>query len=205
MEERERVRVRILHYFKKGFTAAQACKEIKAKDGRYQILVSNVYYHNKRFRSGNYSLVDKLRSGRPSIYDTKLAAKEILDNPTDVEQESCNARCCSQSIAPRLLRKLDLIPKNPSVIPHVLSKADKKRRVAIFGDLLKKHHRRSFFHSIINCDEKWCLYDNPDQSMQWVKRFQKPHPVERKNIRYSTQERVYLPSSGASMLLSYRK
>ncbi|KIH65123.1 hypothetical protein ANCDUO_04557 [Ancylostoma duodenale] len=182
MEERQRVRVLVFHYFERGFTAAQACKEIKADDGRYQISVSNVYYWYKRFRFGNHSLLDKERSGKPSIYDTKLATKEMLDNPSMHSRSLAMHVGCSQSTAVRLLRKMDLVPKKPSVIPHVLSKADKKRRVAICRDLLKKHRRGNSFHRIITCDEMWCLYDNPDQSVQWVKRFEKPSPVQRKNI-----------------------
>ncbi|KIH59623.1 transposase [Ancylostoma duodenale] len=88
----------------------------------------------------------------------------------------------SQSTALRLLRKMDLIPKKPSATTHVLSEADKKRRAAICRDLPKKNRRGSFFHRIITLDEKWCLYDAPDQSMQWVKRDEKPSPVQRKNI-----------------------
>ncbi|KIH57078.1 hypothetical protein ANCDUO_12735 [Ancylostoma duodenale] len=87
MEERQRVRVLIFHFFERGFTAAQACKEIRANDGRYRISASNVYYWYKRFRSGNHSVVDEMRPGRPTIYDTKLAAKQMLD----AQQGSCNA------------------------------------------------------------------------------------------------------------------
>ncbi|EPB71878.1 transposase [Ancylostoma ceylanicum] len=182
MAKRQHVRVLVLHYFERGFTAAQACKEINAKEGKGQISVSNVYYWYKKFRSGNHSLLDRKRSGRPSIYDTKLAAKEVLKNPQMHSRSLAMHVGCLQSTAVRLLDKMDLIPKKPSIIPHVLSEADKKRRVAFCRDLLKKHNMGSFFHRIITCDEKWCLYDNPDHSMQWVKRSEKPHPVHRKNI-----------------------
>ncbi|KIH58966.1 hypothetical protein ANCDUO_10815 [Ancylostoma duodenale] len=120
--------------------------------------------------------------GRPPDYDTKSAAKEMLDNPQMHSRSLAIHVLCWQSTAIRLLPKIDLIPKKPSVIPHVLSKADKKRRVAICGDLLKKHRRGSFFRRIITCYGKWCLYDNPDQSVQWVKRLEKRDPVQRKNI-----------------------
>ncbi|KIH58773.1 transposase [Ancylostoma duodenale] len=123
-----------------------------------------------------------MRPGRPSIYDTKLAAKEMLDNPRMHSRSLAMHGGCLQSTALRLLRKIELVPKKPSIIPHVLSKADKKRRVAVCLNLLKRHRRGNLFYRIITCDIIWCFYDNPDQSMQWVKRFEKSNPVQRKDI-----------------------
>lgn len=182
MADRKGARIVIFHYFERGFTVAQTVKEIRTKDGHYQASTSTVSRWFKKFRLGDHSLEDKPRSGRPPTHNAMLTVKRLEQNPYLHSRGLAAEAGCSHSTALRHLHKMDLRPKKPSVIPHILSDSHKSRRISVCRELLRKHRKGSFFQRVITCDEKWCFFNNPDQSVRWVKVDERPDPAQRKDI-----------------------
>lgn len=182
MADRKGVRTVIFHCYERGFTVTQTVKEIRSKDLRYQASTSTVSRWFEKFRLGDHSLEDKPRSGRRPTHSTMLMAKELEQNPYLHSRGLAAEAGCSPLTALRNLHKMSLRPKKPSVIPHILSASDKTRRISVCRELLRKHRKGSFFQRVITCDEKWCFFNNFDQSVRWVKTNERPDPVQRKDI-----------------------
>jgi histone-lysine N-methyltransferase SETMAR len=131
----------------------------------------------KRFASGNLSLEDEQRPGRPRILDSE-ATKEAAE-----QQPSTSTRGLSDIIGPskstvhRHLTDLENIYKNCRIVPHDLTADQAQRQVEFCHKLLQllKDHR--FIKRIVTCDEKWIYLNNPDLQKQWLDKGQLPVPV----------------------------
>jgi hypothetical protein len=105
-------------------------------------------------RSGNISLEDEERPGRPRIWDSE-ATKEAAE-----QQPSTSTRRLSDTLGPsksgihRHLTALSAFYKSCRIVPHELTAEQAQRRAQFWRKLvqLPKDHR--FIKRIITCDEK---------------------------------------------------
>ena len=79
-EEKLVCRVLLRHYWKKGLNAAAAAKEICAVEGEGTVHPSTARKWFQRFRSGNTSLDDKPKSGRPVTTDIDALLNAVEGN-----------------------------------------------------------------------------------------------------------------------------
>ena len=75
------IRIILRHYFKKGFSAAKAAREICDVEGEDSMPERTAQRWYQRFKAGDMSLEDKPRSGRPSTVDQEELRAAIEANP----------------------------------------------------------------------------------------------------------------------------
>ncbi|XP_055309127.1 centrosomal protein of 290 kDa-like [Sitodiplosis mosellana] len=114
-----------------------------------------------RFKSGDFDMKDKERSGRPeAIEDVDLQA--LLDeDPTQTQKELALQLNVGQTTIFRHLHAMGKIRKLGKWVPHQLSEEQLQARIAICTKHLAEHKRNSFLYRIVTGDEKWVYYENP--------------------------------------------
>jgi hypothetical protein len=118
----------------------------------------------KRCASGNLSLEDEQRPGRPQIWDseaTKVAAEQ--------QPSTCMSRL-SYTLGPSnstIHRHRTALRKNLEelrIVPHEMTAKQAHRRVKFYRKLLQLPKGRRFIKRIITCDEKWIYLRSPSAS-----------------------------------------
>ena len=75
----------MLFFLKKGKNAAKTCKNLCEVYGDNAVGESTVRWWFGRFRTGNFNLEDKHRSGKPSKLDNDVLATKIKDQTLQPE------------------------------------------------------------------------------------------------------------------------
>jgi histone-lysine N-methyltransferase SETMAR len=175
MEEYE-VRVLLRHYCKQNYKAAAAAKKCDV-EGAGAVNKRTAQRWFKRFASGNLSLEDEQRPGRPRIWDSE-ATKEAAG-----QQTSTSTRRLSDTLDPsksnihRQLSALGKIYKSCRIVPHELTAEQAQRLVEFCRKLIQLPKDHCFIKRILTCDEKWINLNNPDLQKQWLDKGQRPVSV----------------------------
>jgi transposase len=117
----------------------------------------------KRFASGNLSLEDEQRPGRPRIWDSE-GTKEAAE-----QQPSTSTRRLSDTLGPSKitihlhLTALRKIYKSCRIVPQELTAEQAQRRVEFCRKLLQLPKDHGVIKRIVTCDNKWIYLNNPDQ------------------------------------------
>ena len=77
----------ILYEFKKGSKASQAARNIQSIYRNENPSIQTCQRWFKRFESGNFTLKDSLRSGRPSSVPLKVLKAMVQENPKQTARE----------------------------------------------------------------------------------------------------------------------
>lgn len=135
-----------------------------------------------RFKSGDFDVKDKERSGAPQkVTDQEL--EDILgQDPCQTLEQIGKQLGVDRTTVGKRLKALGVIQKEGVWVPHKLKERDIERRLVICELLLDRFNRKSFLHRIITCDEKWIYYDNPKRLKARVKPGQPAPPVPKRNI-----------------------
>jgi len=106
LEEKVYIRALLLHYWKKGLSAAAASKEICAVEGEDTIAERTAQKWFKRFKNHDMDIEDNPRSGRPTIVDHEQLQAAVEENPGSSTQELADELGPSQSTIWRHIRML---------------------------------------------------------------------------------------------------
>jgi hypothetical protein len=134
----------------------------------------------KQFASGNLSLEDEQRPGRPRIWDSEVTREAAKQQPPTSTLRLSGTPGPSKSTIHCHLTALGKICKSCRVVPHELFTEQVQRRVKFcckLLQLLKDHH---FIKRITTCDEKWIYLNNPDLQKQWLDKGQLPVSVTKR-------------------------
>jgi hypothetical protein len=139
----------------------------------------------KRFASGNLSLEDEQRPGRPRIWDSEANKEAVEQQPSTSMRRLSDTLVPSKSTIHRHLTAPRKIYKSCSIVPHELTAEQARRRVEFCRKLLqlRTHHR--FIKRIVTCEEKWIYLNNPDLQKQWLDKGQLPVAVAKRE-RFET-------------------
>lgn len=172
----------MLYEFKLGHTATQACRNITEAWGEGIVNDRGVQRWFARFRSGDMSLDDQPRSGRPSVINNEVL-KELIeaDSRQTVRQLALVLNVDHQTVANHL-HQIGKVRKLDKWVPHKLSDNNKSQRRTICASLLLRYQHDPFLDRIITCDEKWIIYDSPRRSGQWVDKDEPPGKVPKRDI-----------------------
>ncbi|XP_020285174.1 histone-lysine N-methyltransferase SETMAR-like [Pseudomyrmex gracilis] len=113
----------------------------------------------KKFRDGNYNLIDE-RPGRPIEIDNDQISSLIENNPHYTTQEIAEILGISKSSVKRHLCQLGLIFRYGIWIPHNLSEKNLVDRIAACNSLLKRNENESFLERLVTGNAKWIVYTN---------------------------------------------
>lgn len=181
MEEKLVIRGLLRFFFKKGVSAVTAAKEICSVEGENSVTERTAQFWFQRFRSGDLSLQDKPRTGRPISTDIESLHQAIEAGPSKSTRDLSGELNISQSSVVRHLHKLGKSYKSCRVVPHELTPEQAQRRIDVCRRLLENPIDDRFFKRIVTCDEKWVYFRNPDMEKQWLSRGQVPEPVVKRN------------------------
>ena len=85
--DKSNFRAILLHEFKLGHKGSEATRNINKASGKNVVNERTVQRCFKKFRSGDISLEDKDRSGRPSTVDDDRLRAIVEDNPRKTVRE----------------------------------------------------------------------------------------------------------------------
>lgn len=181
-EKKVHIRHCLLFLFELKHSAAEAHRQICAALGSDVVHLKTVEAWFKTFRSGDTSLEDKPRSGRPIEVDT-IALRQLVESDS-----SLTTRCmatvlgCSHTSVANQLHSMGKILKFGRWVPHALSDYDRQRRIDHCLSLLSKSRRYDWLDHLICGDEKWCLYVNHTRRRRWVDKDNEPEPSPKADL-----------------------
>ena len=159
--ERHDIRKLIFYCWKQGLSSRDTAKEMCSVLGDNIVSERTCRTWMNRFSDGDFSIDEKMRSGRPSTYGLDDQICAILQN---------DRHACSREIAQMIgvshdtvWRHLHSIGKqylHNCWIPHQLTDKNKMDRVRICCDLLQSNAESYFLNQIITCDECWIYWEN---------------------------------------------
>ncbi|GFT02296.1 histone-lysine N-methyltransferase SETMAR [Nephila pilipes] len=124
----------------------------------------------QKFRSGDLSLCDEHRSGRPhSLDDEDLQAAIEEDSRLKCNEYAKQFNISDETIKLHLylLGKMYRLFKG---VLHILLEVHQRQRVALCMSLLSHPRTASIFNLVLTSEEKWILYDIPKHSKHWLSR-----------------------------------
>jgi histone-lysine N-methyltransferase SETMAR len=135
-----------------------------------------------QFKTGDYSLEDEERSGRPSELDLAVLNGVVESDPYLTTRELSATIGVSQMTIVRGLKALGKVKKLGRWIPHLLTDYDKDRRVDICISLSTLKRTTNWIDQIVTGDEKYVLYSNDFRRAQWVDKDEQPADVAKPEL-----------------------
>lgn len=158
----------LLYYFRKGKNASQAHKKLCAVYGNEALKERQCQNWFAKFRSGDFSLKNVQRSGRPIEVD-ETHIKAIIDSDRhSTTREIAEKLNVSHTCIQKKLKQLDYVKKLDLWVPHQLNEIHLTQRISICDSLLKRNEIDPFLKRLITGDEKWIVYNNVNRKRSWV-------------------------------------
>lgn len=136
-EDKIVIRGLLRHYWRKGLSAKAAAEEICAVEGEGLVHRNTAALWFKRFKSGDTSLQDEPRSGRPSVVDDEELLECVKQDPHATTRVLSTVVGASNATVSRHLRKLDVQNLRQKSEPLELSERKAKQRVDVCKNLLE--------------------------------------------------------------------
>lgn len=114
-----------------------------------------------RFKSGDFDVDDKERSGQPKNFEDKELEDLLEGNSCQTLQELSTSLGVDLSIVGKRLKILGMIQKTGNWVPYELKPRDIERRFMTYETTALTVQKSFFLHRIVNGDEKWIYHDNP--------------------------------------------
>ena len=176
------IRAIMLYEFRKGTNAAEASRSICQVFGEHKISETTCKTWFVKFRSGDFSLSDAPRSGRPTaIVEADLLAR-VESNRQLTTRELAEDFEVSHTTIENTLHRLGMVSKLNNWVPHELTERNKLDRMSKCASLLARHHVGSFWDRLITCDEKWVFYNNLVRKREWCAPGQAAGSTPKKDI-----------------------
>lgn len=179
---KEHFRHILLYYFRKGKNAAQVAKKLRDVYGDKALKETQCQSWFVKFRSGDFSLKDKPRSGRPSEVDDDDIMALIESDRHVTEREIGEKLNIPQSTIHDHIRRLGLVKKLDIWVPHELKEIHLTNRFNVCDMHLKRNEYDPFLKQIITGDEKWIVYNNVNRKRSWSKHDEAPQTTSKADI-----------------------
>ena len=128
----------------------------------------------RRFASGDTSLEDNERSGRPVELEDRDLLREIQERPESTTRELAQSLGFAHTTIENRLHALGYRRVLARWTPHELTAANRSARVSICQSLLLQPQRKEFLESLVTGDESWILYKNEKRIAYWLPREEEP-------------------------------
>lgn len=169
MDGKFQIKLRMLHEFQLGHSAAEATRNINYAVGNDVCKESTVREWFRKFKNGDISLERKVGSGRRSMVESEPVIRAIENNSSKSTRKLSVELGPSHSTIARCLHKHQFSYRRGRTVPHDLSSKMMENRVRICKTLLSRHNESPFFDRLITCDESWVQYDNRWKQNQWLR------------------------------------
>lgn len=185
----EEIRYILKFYYKKGKNATNAANKICAVYGPNAVSIRLAQMWFKRFKSGNFSVKDEVRSGRP-VTDKISAIFEKVEQDRHISSyDIAEELDVDHKTVLRHLQKSGYKKKLDIWVPHDLTERNLIQRVSICDSLLKRNNAEPFLKRLITGDEKWVTYDKNVRKRSWSKHGQASQTVAKPGL---TRNKVML-------------
>lgn len=193
-----------------GLQAKDIHREVCDIYGEGQMSRSTVFRWVAKFKSGEQQLEDAARSGRPKTSVTKKNIGKIrnLIN-TDARytvRQLARLTSLSLAIVHEILKKHLKVRKiNARWIPHLLTDAQKNRRVEMAKKLLKIYpkYSKKAFTNVVTGDETWVHYYEPKRKVSnriWAtKNTRRPSIAKRLRTVKKVLYAIFFTTNGPAM------
>lgn len=181
ISDRDHIRHCILYEFDRGSKGTEAHSNICNTYGDI-VAVKTIREWYSRFRSGNRSLENQPRSGRPIVFDNDALRQAIEEDPRQTIEDLSARLGATLSTVKRHLHEIGKVCRAGVWVPHDLTPEQKINRLTICNFLLAKNSREAFLKRIITSDEKFVLYENPRRQSQWLSPGQAPIPTPKGDL-----------------------
>lgn len=162
------IRACLLYEFKLGTKGAEAARKICAAFGEGTISERTAQKWFHTFSTGDETLEDKPRSGRPKSLDLDQLKAAIEEDSSQTCQELAQRFGVSDETIRVHLHELGKSWKLSKWVPHELTAANRLQRLNICSSLLTRNNNCPILDRILTCDEKWVMYDNKKRSYHWL-------------------------------------
>ena len=170
---------------------SEILRDLRNVYGQDKIKKTFVYKWIGRFNSGQSSIADEPRSGRPTVI-TKQVTDQVLSLVLENRRVDYDTLCRVTGLSYGTMHvilheKLQLRKRSARWVPHHLDTEHLERRLEICQSLIERYRRggRRFLAKILTCDETWVYHYDPEtkaQSKEW--RFPaEPSPTKYKRER----------------------
>lgn len=159
----------ILYEFQKGSNASVACKNLCAVFGKDIVNVRTCQRWFSKFRSGDLSLEESDRSGRPSKIDNDVLRSMLENNPHLTSREIAEEFGIHHTTVGDHIKSLGFVLKQSVWVPHELTEKNLSDRVRMCSSHLIRHNVEPFLDKLITGDEKWILYENVKRKKSYCK------------------------------------
>lgn len=176
------IRSCLLYEFKLHHSATQAAGNIRAAFGVDSVTDRTAQLWFQRFRSGDESLEDRPRSGRPSVVNEDALRAMMEADPRQTCSELASQLGCEESTIRIHLHAIGKVRKLEKWVPSTLTQENKTQRLVICSSLISRHNTDPFLDRILTCDEKWVLYNNIRRSYQWLSPGEPPRQVPKPEL-----------------------
>ncbi|GFY18015.1 mariner Mos1 transposase [Trichonephila clavipes] len=167
--QKEHFRHILVFYLRKGKNASQAHKKLCAVYGAEALKERQCQNWFAKFRSGDFSLKDEKRPGRPvEIEDDLIKAIIDLDRHSTT-REIAEKLHVSHTCIENNLKPLDYVQKFDTWVPHELKETHLTQRINSCDFPKKRNENDSFLKRLITGDEKWVVYNNIKRKRSWSK------------------------------------
>ncbi|XP_071033855.1 histone-lysine N-methyltransferase SETMAR-like [Parasteatoda tepidariorum] len=150
----------ILYEFQKGSNASSACKNLCVVFGKDVVHVHTCQRWFSKFRSGDLSLKESDRSGRPSKIDNDVLRSMLENNPHLPSREIAEEFGIYYTTVGDHIKSLGFVLKLSVWVPHELREKNFSDRVRMCSKHLIRHNAQPFLDRLVTGDEKWILYEN---------------------------------------------
>ena len=147
--DKSNFRAILLHEFKLGHKGSEATRSIHKASGKNVFNELTVQHWFKKFRSGDISLEDKDRSGRPSTVDDDRLRAIVEDNPRKTVREIAKELEIDIATVSRHLEAIGKVKKLDKWVPHELNNNLKNLRLEICSSLLTRNQNDPFLDRIM--------------------------------------------------------
>nr|XP_033324870.1 histone-lysine N-methyltransferase SETMAR-like [Megalopta genalis] len=149
----------MLWEFKLGNSSVQTAIKICNVYGVDTVTDRTVRRWFKKFRSGDTSLKEEPRLGRPSDFDKDVLNELLEQNPRQTTKELAEKLKVSQSTIIRQLHALGKVSKLGVWVHRQLSDQNKAQRMSIATSLISRYKIEPFLDKIVTGSEKWIRYE----------------------------------------------
>lgn len=173
----------LLYYYRKGKNASQARKKLCAIYGNETLKERQCQNWFARFRSGDFSLKNAQRSGRPVEVD-ETHIKAIIDSDRhSTTRDIAEKLNVSHTCIEKKLKKLGYVKKLDLWIPHELKEIHLVQRISICDSHLKRNEIDPFLKRLITGDERWIVYNNVNRKRPLVMQDETDQMTSKTEIR----------------------